>query len=163
MLNQLLASGPTALEIAAANRVLAALFDGGIVSVRVAFFLPEDGQRRYGAAVTAQRTATGAVEEERRARRLVVHPARTFGCSGGGPLADPKMPLSAYDRLWVLALRNFLDGLPAGTPGQRLPAEALAWLAAHPDVLLPAATLALDGIQALLEREGMTTPGVASA
>lgn len=163
MLDQLLPNTPTAADIAAANRVLTALFDGGVVSARVAFFPPEDGQRRYWAAVTARRSATDSVEAERRPRRLVVHLARTFGCSGGGPLADPKMPLPTYDRLWVLALRNLLNGLPAATPGQRLPADALAWLAAHPEVLPPAAKLTLNGIQALLEREGMTPSVVASA
>lgn len=163
MIAGLLPRAPTPTAIAAANHVLATLFAGGVMSVRVAFFSPEDGQRRYWAAVTARRTATGAVAEERRPRRLVVHPARTFGCSGGGPLADPKMPLPPYDRLWVLALRNFLDGLAPGVPGQRLPADALAWLAAHPTAFPAAATLTLSEIQELLEKTNMMPPAITSA
>lgn len=146
---------PAAESLAAAGRVLAALFEGGVMAARVELAPPEGAQRRYGAAVTARRAANGAVLAEARPRRLVIHPARTFGCSGRGPVADPQLPLPVLDRLWVLALRNWLDGLPAGIPGQRLPADALAWLAAHPAVLPPSCTLTVADVAALLGREGV--------
>ncbi|MCX6021221.1 MAG: hypothetical protein NTZ05_05745, partial [Chloroflexi bacterium] len=134
---------PSEEALAAANRVLAALFAGGLLSAHVAFFPAGGAQRRYWAAIIARHTEQG-VTEDPRPRRLPVHPARTFGCAGGGPSADPKMPLLALDRLWVLALRNWLDGAPPSTLGLRLPHEALDWLRTHPAALSKGATLTLD-------------------